>query len=157
MVILLNDREGETCFGEQRRRRDYFSIISFGFFLLAIGIVFTVNPSTVSDFGLWVERMTTEKILVRPPDGLIASAVLFFSLIGLSGFFQAGIGPWLSRSKRQVLADTLSGIAFVLFAYLIYLYGGHLLAWHAVLAIEAIAVGSFVILYSTIQHAFLKQ
>lgn len=156
-MILVNDQEGGACFGERRRRRDYFSIISLGFFLLAIGIVFTVSPSTVSDFGLWVERMTTEKSLVRPPDGLIASAVLFFSLIGLSDFFQAGIGPWLNRSKRQVLANTLSGIALVSFAYLIYLYGDHLVAWHAVLAIEAIAVGLLVISYSTIRHAFLKK
>ena len=155
--MLVNDQEGDACFGERRRRRDYFSIMSFGFFLLAIGIVFTLSPSTASDFSLWVERMTTEKSAIRPPDGLIASAVLFFSLIGLSDFFQAGIGPWLSRSKRQVLGNALSGIALVVFAYLIYLYGDHLLAWHAVLAIEAIVVGLLVILYSTVRHAFSKQ
>lgn len=153
----MSDKEEDSCFGDGRQRRDYFGIMSFGFFLLAIGIVFTIGPNTASDLGLWVERMTTERNMVRPPEGLIAGAVLFFSLIAVSDFFQAGIGPWLNRSKRQVLANVLSGIALVLFAYLIHLYGEHLLAWHAVLAIEAIAIGLLVILYSIIRHAFLKQ
>lgn len=155
--MFANDQEGGGCFGKERRRKDYFSILSLGFFLLAIGVVFIVKPNTVFDFSLWVEHMATEKSLARPPDGLIAATALFFGLIALSGFFQALVGPWLNRSKRQILGNALSGIALVLFAYLIHLYGKYLLAWHAVLAFEAIAVGLLVIFYSTILHVFQKQ
>jgi len=67
--------------------------------------------------------VTDEQHLIRPPEGLVSSAILFFTLIGLSNFFEAGIKLWITKVMRQVLADILSGVALVLFAYLIHLYG----------------------------------
>ncbi len=136
--------------------RDYLGLVSFGTFLLVVGIVFVANPNLISDFRLWIEQMTTMQNLVRPPKGLIVSAIIFFGLIGLSDFFKAGIRFWIAQSRRQVLADILSGTALALFAYLVYLYGGYTLGWQMVLAIEAVAVGLLLILYSIIRSVLLK-
>jgi len=150
-------QEREVCFGEGERHRDYSGLVSFGIFLLIVGIIFLANPNLVSDFRLWIERLTTEKTLSRPPQGLIDSATLFFGLIGLSNFFLAGIRFMANKAMRRVLADILTGVALVLLSFLIYLYGSHVLAWQMVLAIEAVACGLLIILYSLMRYIFPKK
>ena len=150
-------QEKDICFGEGERRRDYSGLMSFGIFLLIVGIVFIINPSVFSDFRFWVEKMTSEKVLSRPPQGLITSATLFFGLIGVSDFFVAGVRFMADKRKRRVLVDILSGIALILFSYLIHLYGGHALAWQVVLAIEVVACGLLVVLYSVLLYLFPKK
>jgi len=150
-------QEREVCFGEGERHRDYSGLVSFGIFLLIVGIIFVVNPNVISDFGSWIEKMTKEKTLSRPYQGLIDSAALFFGLIGLSDFFLAGVRFMADKRIRRVLTDILSGVALVLFSYLIYLYGSHVLAWQIVLAMEAIACGLLIILYSVLRYLFPKK
>ncbi|TEU07620.1 hypothetical protein E3I90_00180 [Candidatus Bathyarchaeota archaeon] len=149
-------RERETCFGAGLRKKDYLGLVSFGVFILIVGIVFVANPNLVSDFSSWIEQVTDEQHLIRPSEGLVSSAILFFTLIGLSNFFEAGIKLWIVKARRRVLADILSGVALVLFAYLIHLYGSYALTWQIVIAIEAIAVGLLVVLYSIARYVFLK-
>jgi len=155
-MIVMATRERETCFSVGLRKKDYLGLVSFGAFILIVGIVFVANPNLVSDFSSWVEQMTDEQHLIRPSEGLVSSAILFFTLIGLSNFFEAGIKLWIVKARRRVLADILSGVALVLFAYLINLYGSYVLTWQMVLAIEAIAVGLLVVLYSIARYVFLK-
>jgi len=150
-------QEREVCFGEGERRRDYSGLVSFGIFLLIVGVIFLANPNLVSDFRLWVEKLTTEKAISRPPKGAIDSAALFFGLIGLSDFFLAGVRFMADKRMRRVLADILSGIALVLFSYFIYLYGGHTLTWQMALAAEAVTCGLLIILYSILRYLFPKK
>lgn len=100
--------------------------------------------------------MTDAQHLIRPPEGLVTSAILLFTLIGLSNFFEAGVRLWISKTRRQVLTDILSGVALVLFAYLIHLYGSYVLTWQMVLAMEAIAVGVLIVLYSIARYVIWK-
>lgn len=115
-----------------------------------------MNSNITSDFSLWIEQLTSQKTLIRPPLGLITSAILFFGLIGVSNFFMAGIRFMTYKARRRVLSDILSGVALVLFSYLIYLYGVHMLAWQVVLAAEVVVCGFLVILYTIVRHLFLK-
>jgi len=153
----MTGQERETCFSVGFRERDYLGLVSFGIFLLVVGMVFVASPNIVSDFSLWIEQMTTAQDLIRPPEGLILGAITFFGLMGASDFFKAAIRLRIARSRRRVLTDMLSGIALVLFAYLIFLYGSHVLRWQMVLAIEAVAVGLLVILYSVIRSALSRK
>jgi hypothetical protein len=150
-------REREVCFGEGERRRDYSGLVFFGIFLVIVGITFVANKNIVSEFRTWTEGMNTQKTLVRPPQGLINSATLFFALVGASCFFMAGVRFMTDKGMRRVLTDVLSGLALGFFAYLIFLYGRHELAWQMVLAIEVIAVGVLVIVYSLARYLFLKR
>jgi len=149
-------REREICFSVGLTEKDYLGLLSFGTFILVVGIVFLANPNLVSDFRLWIEEMANRQDLVRPSEGLIISAVIFFGLIGLSDFFMAGVRLWITKSRRRVSVDILSGVALVFFAYLISLYGSRVLGWQMVLAIEAVAVGLLVILYSIVRYVFLR-
>jgi hypothetical protein len=153
---IMAAREREACFSVGFRKKDYVGLISFGIFVIIVGIVFVANPHLVSDFSSWIGQMTDQQHLIRPVEGLINAAVLFFGLIGLSDFFKAGIRLWIAEPRRQVLVDILSGVALVLFAYLIHLYGTFALTWQMVLATEAIAVGLLVVLYSIVRYAFSK-
>jgi hypothetical protein len=61
------------------------------------------------------------------------------------------------RVMRRILADVISGVALVLFAYLIYLYGVNALTWQMMLAIEAVTCGVLIIAYSVVRYLFPKR
>jgi hypothetical protein len=149
--------ERDVCFGEVEHRRDYTGLISFGIFLVIVGIVFIANPNVISSFGSWSEQMADEKTLLRPPLDLINSAALFFGLIGLSDFFLAGVRFIAYRITRRVLSNILSGVALVLFSYLIYLYGRYYLTWQVALATEVVACGLLIMVYSVVRYLFTKK
>lgn len=113
MVVMAASPTGEraVCFGERIRVEDYLGLISFGIFLIIVGIVFLASPNIVSDFTSWVRQMANQKDFVRPPEGLIAGAIIFFGLIGLSEFFKAGVRLLIGKSKRKGLGNIFSGIA----------------------------------------------
>lgn len=150
-------RERDVCFGEGERRRDYSGLVSFGIFLVIVGIIFVANPNAVSQFSSWIEQMSTQQALSRPPKGLIDSATLFFGLIGISNFFLAGVRFMADKTLKRVIADILTGIALILFSCLIYLYGRHALVWQMALAIEVVACGILIILYGVLRYVFPKK
>ena len=157
-MIGMTKPDRDDCFGTGPRKKDYMGIVSFGMFLIIVGIVFVVNPSLFSDLTSWIEQMTDTRHLIRPNEGVISSAILFFILIGLSNFFEAGIKLWAAvvHVRRRVFTDILSGVGLLLLAYLISLYGSHALTWQMVIGIEVIAVGLLVVLYSIVKNIFLK-
>ena len=154
-LISENHRKKEdTCFGEGVQRRNYLGLVSFGIFIIIVGIIFGNNPNVISDFRLWIEQMVSEQLFTRPPVDLLNTATLFFGLLGLSNFFMAVIRFMFEKVRRRVLTDILSGVALVLFAYLLHLYEGYVITWQKVLAIEAIACGLLIILYSLVRYEF---
>ncbi|UCG44805.1 MAG: hypothetical protein JSV58_05270 [Candidatus Bathyarchaeota archaeon] len=148
----------DDCFGAGPSKKDYMGIISFGMFLIIVGILFVANPSLFTDLVSWIQSMADAQELIRPNDGLISSAVLFFLLIGLSNFLEAGIKFWtrVAHVQRRVIADILTGVALLLMSYLVSLYGSHELGWQLVIGIEAIAIGLLVVLYSIVKYTFRK-
>jgi len=148
-------RERDTCFGEEEK--DYLGLVSFGFFLLAVGITYTLNPNVIEDFRFWVEQLSLRKTLVEPPEGLVFSATLFFGIIGVFDFAKAGIRLATNDVKRRVVANVFSGIALILFAYLIHLYGIGVLTWQTTIGTEIIACGLLIALYSIIRSLLRKR
>lgn len=141
--------ERDTCFGEENK--DPLSWLSFGFFILALGIVFSLNTDVFSDFGFWIEQMADKGIPVRPPTSLISSAILFFGMIGISDFGIATIRVFIDKEKRRIISDILTGVALVLFAYLIHMYNAYFFMWQTVLGIEIVVIGLLVILYTLVR------
>ena len=148
-------RERDECFG--REEKDYSGLVSFGFFIIAVGIVFTMNPGVFSDFGAWVGSMVSQESFVRPPEGLLTGAMWFFGIMGVSDFATAGFKLAVGKGWRRVLSDALAGVALILFAYLINLYSNQSITWQTVFAIEAVAVGLLVVLYSLVRYALLRE
>jgi hypothetical protein len=149
--------EREVCFGEGERRRDYSGLVSFGIFLLIVGVIFLANPKLVSEFSTWVRKLSTEKTISRPPLELINSVALFFGLIGICDFFLAVVRFMAHQRLRRVLVSILSGFALVLFSYFVYLYGELTITWQMVLAAEVVTCGLLVILYSVLRYLFPRK
>jgi uncharacterized membrane protein len=143
-------KERDTCFGEGDR--DRLGKVSFGFFVIVVGIVLAFNPGIFSDFGFWIEQMTNEGTIVRPSTSLITSAMLFFGMIGVSNFVMAATRAFIDKAKRRMISDILSGVALVLFAYLISLYNTYSLTWQMVLGIEVVAIGLLIVSYSILRN-----
>lgn len=154
----MNDGE-DGCFGGERiksRGMNYLGLLSFGIFILIIGAIFIANPNILTDFFQWVEQMVDQEQFIRPPDGVIFGAFVFFTLIGISNFFTAAVRLWIKDSTRKAISDTLSGVALVFFAYLIHLYSQYTIEWQIVLGIEIIIVGMLVVVYSLIHYWLTK-
>jgi uncharacterized membrane protein HdeD (DUF308 family) len=145
------------CGAETEKGEKFSGLVSFGVFLLIVGIIFLANPTLISDFSSWAKKLSTDKTISRPPLALINSAALFFGSIGISDFFLAGVRFVAHQRLRRVLTEILSGIALVLFSYFIYLYGGHALTWQMTLAAEAVTCGFLIILYSVLRYLFPKK
>jgi uncharacterized Zn finger protein (UPF0148 family) len=142
----------EYCFGEREHHADYTGLISFGLFLLIIGIIFIANPNIGSQLNTWVNTMSKAQMLSRPRQEIINSAVLFFALVGLSDLFVSGLRFMIYRRKWRALRSSFSGVALIIFSYLIYLYGQHTLRWQVALAYEILVIGLLVILYAIARH-----
>ena len=45
--VKRREMREDVCFGEGKRGRDYLGLVSFGIFLIVIGVVFTVNSKAL--------------------------------------------------------------------------------------------------------------
>ncbi|MFB0558557.1 MAG: zinc ribbon domain-containing protein [Candidatus Bathyarchaeia archaeon] len=147
-------RERDLCFRREEPRGDPLDIVEFGLFLLIVGVVYISNPDILSGFISWVRLMADLGTMIRPPTPLTSSAVLFFALIGFSNLLTASIRVMVDKVWRRILSDILAGIGLLLFAYLINLYGQHIITWTNVIAIIAIVFGALVIAYSLLRNLF---
>ena len=145
-------REPEFCFGEHERHADYTGLVSFGLFLLIIGIIFIANPSILSQLNSWTNQMSQAQKLLRPPPEIINSAALFFALVGLSDFIVSGIRLITHRRRRRAVRNVFSGVAVITFSYLVYLYGQRTLVWQIALAYEILVIGLLVIIHALVRH-----
>ena len=145
------------CF-EGERHADYTGLISFGIFLLILGIIFIANPNIGSLVDSWIKDMTNTQMLKKPPLELINSAALFFGLVGASNFFMAGVRYVVHTRRRRVVGNVLSGVALVVFSYLLYLYGnGTLKRGFTVIAIEVLVIGFLVVVYAATRFALIRE
>ncbi|HML02547.1 MAG TPA: zinc ribbon domain-containing protein [Candidatus Bathyarchaeia archaeon] len=141
----------EYCFGEHERHTDLTGLISFGIFLLIIGVIFVTNPNIGAQLNTWATKMQNTQMLSRPPQEIISSAVLFFAVIGLSELLISGIRSLTYKRRWRALRTAFSGIALITFSYLIYLYGKRVLGWQIALAYEILVIGLLVILYAIVR------
>lgn len=148
-------REEDVCF-EARRHADYTGLVSFGSFLLIVGIIFVANPNIISNFHTWGQAMSNTNAFAKPPLGLINSAALFFGLIGVSDFLVASLRFVAQKRRRRVLRGALNGVGLLVLSYLLYLYGKGTLRGVAVLALEVVVIGLLVIVYAVARYLIMK-
>src|SRR5205809_1140621 len=104
------------------RRPDFVALIGVAFFLLILGVVFTLNTNLLNDFRSWWDLIQPGGLFVRPPDGIVRSGLLFFALLALSNFITSGLRWILDRNRFGALARVLAGLGFVSLAILPWRY-----------------------------------
>lgn len=126
---------------------DFVGLIGLAFFLLVVGIVFTVNTGLLNDLRAWWNQIIAGGLLLRPPEGIIASGVLFFALIGLSNFLTAGLRWILDRSRFGALARVLAGSGFFALAFLLTRYASRNASGQLVISAWTAVLGALLIIY----------
>lgn len=120
---------------------------SFAIFLVVLGTVFALHPGVFGDAFSWFRDSASAGAPVRPSDSLIRSAALLFGLGGALGFVTAALRFAVTRNRQRVLAEVLSAIGGLAFAFLLTLYGDRVLSGGAVLGILVAVVGLLVLVY----------
>ena len=146
-------RDRDLCFGEELQG-DPLGIVDFGLLLLTVGLVFYLNSGVFSEFINWVQGMGDAGAYIKPPGSMMNSVVTFFGLIGASNFLTAIIRLQIDRTPTRIISDVFSGIALLVFAYLINLHFSGVMTWMVALAYEAIVVGILVIVGALLMKAY---
>jgi hypothetical protein len=133
------------------QRPDFVGLIGVAFFLLIIGIVFTLNTNFFNDLGNWWDLMRIDGLpgglFVRPPPGVITSGMFFFGLLGLSNLLTAGLRWIVDRSRFGALARVFAGIGFLSLAALIWRFSANALNGGLVISIWTAILGILLVLY----------
>src|SRR3989441_3887243 len=93
------------------RTPDYVALFGVAFFLLVLGIVFFLNGNLLTELRRWWDQVVAGRGAVRPPDGVVASARLFWGLLGVSNFRIALLRWVFTRSRVPTLRALLRRIA----------------------------------------------
>ncbi len=129
------------------RSPDFVGLFGLAFFLLIIGIVFYLNQDLLTQLRNWGDQILKGRLLFRPPEGVLTSAAVFWSLIGVANFIIAGLRWWIRRSKIQTLGSTLTGIGSVSLGYLLYRYSLRDLSGSQVVSFEAAIIAILLFVY----------
>src|SRR5438132_6559593 len=129
------------------RRPDFVGLIGVAFFLLIVGIVFTLNTNLLNDLRFWSDLIVANGLFVRPPDGIIPSGITFFRLLGLSNFLTSGLRWILDRSRFGALARVLAGVGFLSLAFLTWRYSMRAISGSLVISIWTAIMGTFLVIY----------
>jgi uncharacterized protein DUF835 len=133
------------------RRPDFVGLIGVAFFLLIVGIVFTLNTNLFADLSGWWDLMRIDGLpgglFVRPPPGIVTSGMFFLGLLGLSNFLTSGLRWIVDRSRFGALARVFAGIGFLSLAALIWRYSLNDLTGLQVISIWTALLGTLLVLY----------
>lgn len=128
---------------ERRRNKAYFDLISFGGFLIIVGLTFFLYPDIPLEIRVLFETLS-EKHVFRPSPYLSEAAAIFFTMIGILNFVIGGMRLTAGWSWQRSLQDAFWGIALVFLGYLIWLYSegtiGGWLVWPTFLIVAGILV-----------------
>lgn len=122
-------------------------LVGVAFLLFILGLVFAVNPRLGAEWARWWESMARAGTLVRPPEGLIGSAILFFNLAAISGVVVAALRVLSGKWRVRALGDVMGAIGAFIFAFLLTFYQSRSLTSQQVIAIEAAAMGLLLLIY----------
>lgn len=133
------------------RRPDFVGLIGVAFFLLIIGIVFTLNTNLFNDLRGWWDLMLNEGLpgglFVRPPPGIVTSTMFFFALLGVSNLLTAGLRWIVDRSRFGALARVFAGIGFLSLGALVWRYSLGALTGSNVISLWTVILGTLLVLY----------
>ena len=131
----------------RRQRRDFVGLVGLGFFLLILGVLFYMNQNLVTDLRVWWDQLVAGQILVRPPEGVITSGVVFWGLIGVTKIILAPARWVVRRTKIHTLGAVLGGIGTIAFAYLLTRYAARDFTGWQVAGYEAGVIAFLLVMY----------
>ncbi len=137
-----------------RRRQpheDILGLLSLAFVLIALSVVFSMNPNLPTDLKDWSRIVSTANtILARPPEGIIVSAAWFFGVMGVLEFLNAAFRAALRWMPLRAAARALSGVGDLAFSALLLMYAARTISGTFLVAALAGVVGVLLLIYVTL-------
>ncbi len=115
--------------------------------MLILGVLFYMNQNLVTDLRVWWDQLVAGQILVRPPEGVITSGVVFWGLIGVTKIILAPARWVVRRTKIHTLGAVLGGIGTIAFAYLLTRYAARDFTGWQVAGYEAGVIAFLLVIY----------
>ncbi len=131
----------------RERTPDFVGLLGFAFFLLVLGVVFYLNQNLLTNLRQWWDQILAGRLLFRPPQGVVLSAIGFWALIGVTNFVVAALRWSLRRTKIHTLGAALGGVGAITFAYLLYRYSLRELSGSQVVSFEAAVIAIMLFVY----------
>jgi peptidoglycan/LPS O-acetylase OafA/YrhL len=114
-------------------------MISLGMFLGILGVALAANPGMVHQAWTWFWSLVAQGSLSRPPEALIGSAVLLFSLGVGTGIATAVLRLRLEGNRRKAAGDVLGAGLGAALVVITYFYGARALSGGQAIAAVAIS------------------
>lgn len=122
-------------------------LVGFALFLFIVGVLFYAFPTLGADLRLWVESMTANGPFLRPPEGVISAAIVFFLLAGVSNFATSALRFAVRRRRLKALSDAMGGVALVILSFLLTLYADRRVSGQLVIATWVAVLGGLLLIY----------
>lgn len=130
---------------------DILGLMSLAFVLIAVSVVFGLNPNLATELQDWTRLVTNRgTVFVRPPEGIIMSAAWFFAVVGVFEFLAAAVRGALRWTPLRVAGRVLAGAGDLVFAALLFLYSARTISGAFLIAVLAGAVGVLLMVYVTL-------
>ncbi len=127
---------------------DLVGLLGLAFVLVAIASVFAMNANLPAELQDWARLVSSHNtVFVRPPEGVIVSAMWFFAIVGVLEFVGASLRWALRWTHLRVVGRVLSGIGDLVFATLLSLYAARTISSTFLIAVLAGTVGVLLMMY----------
>lgn len=139
---------------ERRRSKALFDLISFGGFLIIVGLTFYLYPQIPSEIVNLFETLSRPPHVFRPSPYLSEAAAIFFTMIGILNFAMAGMRLAARWPWQKSLNDASWGIALVFLGYLHWLYSDDIISWWLIWPTFLIVAGIIIAVNGLIRYYY---
>jgi len=149
---------------EWRKERDWLSIVSFGFFLIIVGVIWLITPNPydealafAKDFHL--ENITENVYLPAPasPHPVVYTAIAQFCLtFGIFHIIVLGLRIVFKEPLNRKSGTVPSVVFWLGASYFLFALAAENISWFAFLAGLIIIIGLMIVVSSLIKLLFLK-
>lgn len=130
---------------------DLFGLLSLAFFLLAVAVVFYLNPNLVEGFRQWTAGIAAKgTIFFRPPEAVIVSAAWFFGIVGVLEFVAAFLRWSFRWLPLRAVAPLLEGVGDLSFTVLLLGYASRAISSGFVITVFIGVLAALLMIYVTL-------
>lgn len=129
----------------ERRSELAIGLLSFGGFVIIVGLTLFIYPETFTIIGTYIRNLVDQKTWIKPPYPLPEAAALFVISIGVLSFVVAVARLTAGHPWYRALQDASWGTALVFLGYLFMLYAQETMRARLILPTFIILAGVLIV------------
>lgn len=140
----------------ERRSELGFSLLSFGGFVIIVGLTLFLYPDTFMEIKSFIEDLVEQKTWISPSDPLREAAALFVISIGVLSFVVAAARLTAGHPGYRALQDASWGTALVFLGYLFVLYAQETIRARLILPLFIILAGVLIVVNVLFRYFYAR-